>query len=80
MCVHESEVRGVKWSLNRISNESFNKIKLVKLNVDHIPYLPINVVIYLSRSGDVLSQYFSSRWPQCITSQPLLVNTVVGQY
>lgn len=54
--------------------------RLVKLNVDHIPYLPINVVIYLSRSGDVLSQYFSSRWPQCITSQPLLVNTVVGQY
>lgn len=27
---YESEVRGVKWSLNRISNESFNKISQVE--------------------------------------------------
>lgn len=83
-----SDVCTCKWSAGGLGGLSDLSIvflmspltRLVKLNVDHIPYLPMNVFIYLSRSGDVLSQYISSRWHQCIATHSLLVNTVVGQY
>lgn len=47
MCVHVSEVRG-GGGLSDLSIVFLMSplTRLVKLNVDHIPYLPMNVVIY----------------------------------